>query len=518
MPSVKTNIVANYVGSVVTGLMGLVFVPLYIKFMGIESYGLVGFFGTISSIFCFLDMGLGATLNREMARRTALPDQSKNIRNLLRTVEIIYWPAAVLVGVSVMALAGPIAKYWVTSQKLAVEDVKQAVMIMGLVLVLRWPFGLYEGGLMGLQKQVLVNVLKSISGVFRGLGAVLILWLVSPTIQAFFYWQIIVSGFETFAMAFFLWNSLPKANGRSRFQKSLIVEIWQFATGVMGANVAIFVSNSADKIILSKMLTLEMYGYYMLAWALTGALARLILPVSLAVFPRISQSVVNGSNESIKNLYHKASQFISVVVLPIGCVFAVFSYDIFLIWTGNPYIAQHVHLVTTLLVIGTVCNAMMSTPYFTQLAYGWISLVFWTNVVSIIILVPSLVILTPAYGMIAGGMIWALLNLGYLIFAVPIMHKRVLRNEMWHWFEYDICLPLVGALAPALIGRLMFNDINSRIWGIAILILITFMCYLSATLIASEVRQEAISILRKIFPNSIGIVPSSAIKSDSEVR
>jgi O-antigen/teichoic acid export membrane protein len=217
MTKIKLNIIANYAGSIWTALMGLAFVPLYIKFMGIESYGLVGFFGTLISLFSVLDLGLGTTINREMARRHGIVGQEQSTRDLLRTVEVIYWLVAIVIGATVVCLSYPIAKYWITPDKLSMDDVQQAVMIMGLVTVMRWPFGMYQGGLMGLQKQVLVNSLNAISGTFRGLGAVLVLWLIAPTIQAFFLFQIVVSACETFTSAYFLWQALPQTGGQTRF-------------------------------------------------------------------------------------------------------------------------------------------------------------------------------------------------------------------------------------------------------------------------------------------------------------
>ena len=50
MSQVKRNIIPNYAGAFWTALMGLVFVPLYIKFMGIESYGLIGIFASLQAI------------------------------------------------------------------------------------------------------------------------------------------------------------------------------------------------------------------------------------------------------------------------------------------------------------------------------------------------------------------------------------------------------------------------------------------------------------------------------------
>jgi hypothetical protein len=44
MSLIKQNIIANFGGKAWQALMSLAFVPLYIKFMVIESYGLIGIF------------------------------------------------------------------------------------------------------------------------------------------------------------------------------------------------------------------------------------------------------------------------------------------------------------------------------------------------------------------------------------------------------------------------------------------------------------------------------------------
>ena len=41
----KRNVLANFAGRAWSALMALAFLPLYIRFLGIESYGLVGIFG-----------------------------------------------------------------------------------------------------------------------------------------------------------------------------------------------------------------------------------------------------------------------------------------------------------------------------------------------------------------------------------------------------------------------------------------------------------------------------------------
>ena len=42
MSTLKQNVVANYLGGAWTILMGVAFVPVYIHFLGVEAYGLIG--------------------------------------------------------------------------------------------------------------------------------------------------------------------------------------------------------------------------------------------------------------------------------------------------------------------------------------------------------------------------------------------------------------------------------------------------------------------------------------------
>jgi O-antigen/teichoic acid export membrane protein len=51
--------------------IGLVFVPVYIRFLGIESYGPLGLYAALQGLACVLDLGLTTTINRELARLSA---------------------------------------------------------------------------------------------------------------------------------------------------------------------------------------------------------------------------------------------------------------------------------------------------------------------------------------------------------------------------------------------------------------------------------------------------------------
>ena len=66
--TLKKNLLANYASQIYVTVIGIVMVPLYVRYMGAEAYGLVGFFAMLLVWFNLLDMGLTPTVARETAR------------------------------------------------------------------------------------------------------------------------------------------------------------------------------------------------------------------------------------------------------------------------------------------------------------------------------------------------------------------------------------------------------------------------------------------------------------------
>ena len=65
--SLRRNLLAGLANSVWSALVSLAVVPFYLKYLGIEAYGLIGFFVTTQAILSLLDMGMAPTINREVA-------------------------------------------------------------------------------------------------------------------------------------------------------------------------------------------------------------------------------------------------------------------------------------------------------------------------------------------------------------------------------------------------------------------------------------------------------------------
>ena len=455
MKQIRLNLLTSFAAKGWAVVIGLAFVPLYIHFLGVEAYGLVGFFVTIQAISSIVDLGLSTTLNRELAHLSAHPDQTQKASDLVRSLEICYWLIAALVGIMVAGAAPFIATTWIQETRIPSATVQLAIMCMGAILLFQFPLTFYSSGMMGLQRQVAMNGINTLMLTLRNGGVVLILWLISRSIISFFLWEVLICAVHTGIMAGALWRSLPKAEQPPRLRLDLLRQIWRFAAGISGITLVTILLTQLDKIILSRLLPLEQFGYYSLAGVVANGLYYLIGPVFTVFFPSFTHLVTLQDEAGLRQMYHQSCQLMSVVLLPVTLVLALFSSEIILLWTGNQRMAEETHLLVSLLVIGTALNGLMNLPYAIQLAYGWTSLAFYQNLVWVFILVPLTIWATQTYGAIGAAGIWILLNASYVLIGIQLMHLRLLKGEKVAWYLQDIGLPLVSTLGIVLLVRLI---------------------------------------------------------------
>jgi O-antigen/teichoic acid export membrane protein len=485
----QLNLVANFIGQGWTALMALAFVPLYIKFLGIEAYGLIGFYAMLQAAFQILDLGLSQTMNREMARYAAMPEKSNEARDLVRTLEIGYWAIGIVLGIVVVIAAPFIAGHWIKPGSIPVKTVQNAVMIMGIVSALQWPISFYEGGLLGLQHQVLLNSIKIGTATLGSVGAVFILWKISPTITSYFTWQIIVNGLSVALLTIFLWWSLPSSGQPSVFNLSLLRNIKRFAVGMSGIALSGIILTQMDKIILSKLLSLKMFGYYTLAGVASSVVPFLLVsPVFNALFPRFTSLVAMKEETALRTLYHQGSQLMAVLVLPVAALLAFFSHDLLLLWTGSTKTAVMASPIVSVLVIGMALNALMTLPYALQLSHGWTSIGLRINIFLIIILVPAVYFMATRYGAVGAASVWVMLNGIYLLIGAPFTHRRLLQGELFRWYGIDIIPPLAATLIVTGIGRLLMSHPLQPTMSIISLTAILLASLTAAALAAPEMR------------------------------
>jgi len=481
--SLSRNYLAGLANSVWSALIGLAVVPFYLKYLGIEAYGLVGFFVTTQALLQLLDMGMSSTINREVARCSASGD-FKEASKLLSTLAIIYWSMAGAIVLLIIVLASWIAEYWLQPEHLSQQTIKHAVILMGMVVACRWPIALYQGVLVGAQRIVLSSSINMVMITFGNLGAVAVLAFASPTIEAFFAWQASVGIVYTNVMRLVAWRVIGHKPA-NHFDVSDIKRILNFSFGVGAVSIAGLVLSQADKIILSKTIGLESFGRYMLATLVAGSLYFLIAPAFNIMYPRFSSLVAQSALDELLKQFSNFTHLLATMLFPTAMMMILLSQPLIQLWTGDIALATNVAPLASLILAGYALHGVMHAPYALMLAQGEIKSMYTIYVFLIFVSVPLTVILSLRYGAVGGAMSQLLLFIFYVLFGTWIAHKKIIKGYAQRWLFKDVGVPFgisifigaVGYRIVPMMGGVMYIKILSGfvLWGVA-----TFLSVLSA--------------------------------------
>lgn len=476
-------------------LIQLLVVPLYIRLLGIEAYGLMGFFFALQATVQILDLGLGAALAREIARRRAVEGGLAHARSLVATVALVYLGMSLLIGVAIVLAAPLFATHIIHAEKLDSIAVEHAVMLMGLIFPVTWGTNLFNATLMGMEKHILMNLLRIATVTASSLGAVLVLWLVSTDLTAFFLWHLLAGALGWMATGWMAHRALPA--GPAHVRISQLKDIWKFAAGMSAISVGGIVLMQLDKWMLIKLLPLKSYGYYILAAALANALSYMVAALFNSILPRMTMLHARHDKAGLSRLYHSSAQYIAALVFPIATIIALFSEQVLRLWTQDAEVARNAAPIASILVCGTALNGLMIVPYALQLATGqtWIALRLVLLV--LVLFVPAIVLLTLQFGVIGAALAWLSLNAVYLVAGIGLTHSHLLKGHAGEWIATDVLPVAMAALAAGALAFLWRPVTEGAVANLGFLATATLAALLAAGLAGNVPRAWILLQARK---------------------
>lgn len=501
-PSINRHLVATYLSQGWVALMGVAFLPVYIHFLGLEAYGLIGAFAALYSILVFFDFGISPTLTREFSRFTGGAYSATEIRDLLRSAEAIAVTVATLVLIGFWLASDWLATSWFNVQKLDPKTVSDAVKEMGLVAALRFVESIYRGCVIGLQRMVLFSAVTAALATVRAVGAIAVLAFVSNSIGAFFMWQAIVSMASLVMLGLATYSSLPRGHRRGRPSLDAIRSVGGFASGMLTISILSIGLTQLDKLLLTNLLPLSDFGRYSIAALVAISLQLLGEPAFRTFGPRFARLHAEQDEAGFIQLYHQAAQLVSILAGSAAIVLISFAEPFLALWTQDAVLAQQTAPLLQVLALGYLLNLFVWVPYLAQLAHRWTSLAIRTNLLALLLIAPLLFWIVPRYGAIGAAWVWTALNATYFLVTVHFMHRRILKNEKWRWYGTDILGPVGTAAALVVLIRwILPTEGMSNLGQVAVLALAAAAALVGSTASAPLYRaRAALELSRLVSP------------------
>lgn len=450
----KRNLAANIAGTAWSGLITLALVRVYIQFLGVESYGLLAFYASALVISALLDAGVGVAVNREVARRSADEAQFTGTRRVLRSAEPIYAAIALGTAAALLLASSWMSRNWFEPAGLSPEHVATTLRLMAIAIGLRFPYGLYSAVLLGAQRHVTLNVISIAAVTARGAVTLALLAWFRADVQAIMTVEIVLAALQTGAVAIAAYRVLPAPSGAAHAEAAELRRSWSFIRAVAAAGILSGLVSQTDKLVVSKVLPLTVFGAYAAAVAIGATVAMAVQPLHATFFPRLTQLLAKGADADAVRVYHRASQIMAAILFPAAIVLAIFSREILELWIGSPALALEMRWTAALLIAGSAFYALTTLMYSLQLAHGWIAPTLALNAAAVAILIPASVWSAGRYGAMGPAATWLLVNVLVLTWDAIATHGRLLPGTGGRWLWRDVAPPCVVALLVGIGARL----------------------------------------------------------------
>jgi O-antigen/teichoic acid export membrane protein len=459
----KRNVIANVLGGSWTALLSLLIIPVQIHVLGVEAYGLLAFMASVQILASIFDLGLSPTITREVTR-DGTPELRWS-RQLIRSVSAVYWPIGFVIGAALFVSADWIASHWLHLGRIPLSTGAAAIRLAAVALAIRWPVSFYSGVIAGRQRFDVLNALKAAVATVTLLGGIVII-LVSRDLLIFMTWMVAAAAAEVTGYMILTRRIVPRLSLRPALSPG-VRTVWRYATGMNAINVLAMVFTQSDRILISRLLSIQVLGYYALAYNILYGLSLIQNFVTSALFPAFVSSHAGGQVDVLRDRYQKASQMLLYVYNAAIWLLVFFGRDLLTLLTSASIAAQAFPILWVL-ALGFLLNASVALAYTACVATGNTGLPIRVNLVAMICYVPTLLVLTLNWGAVGAATTWLLLNLYYQVTLLPTVHKNVVRVSTRAWLASSV-LPFVGTAVLVFGGirvLLLATGVNEPVLGL----------------------------------------------------
>jgi O-antigen/teichoic acid export membrane protein len=433
---------SNLLTNVYSLVVGILFVPLYINYIGIEAYGIIGAFNGITTFLWLFDFGVTTNINREMAKFYETDDK-RDLLDLKKTLEIVCFGLSGAIAVFLSGFIALLAFYWFNSDRFTPEYLFSVLSILAFSLVLQFPIAFYTGGLLGLNQQVPLNFINIFINTLKCVGSYVAVIYFDDKIHSFLIFQAALAVVQLLILKIALAKFTAIVDYKGKFRREVLHRLKKFTSELFANNVVIILLMQSDKVILSRVLSLEDFGYYMLAYSITTMTVGIFSnSVTNVIFPNFSRLVAADNRAELIKNFHLGTQLMTWGMVSIATVLVFFAQEILLVWARNPAVAEKTSALLGVWAVGIGLNTLSLIPYYLQLANGRSNISFRFNLTALILNIPALIISSHFYGAFGAAFCWVILNAIYLFSFIPVIRNNFLDFSLKEWYFKDV-LPLI---------------------------------------------------------------------------
>lgn len=354
------NTLYSLVGQCAPLLVAIFAIPLLIKGLGTDRFGLLTLAWMVISYFSLFDLGLGRALTQLVAEKLGT-GQDKQIPPLVWT-SLLLMLVMGLVGALVVGLLSP----WLTYKILKIPEALQRETLYSLwLLAVSIPVVTNTAGLRGIleakQRFDLVSAVRIPMGVLMFLGPLPVLPFFPKNLFAVVAVLVVIRLAVWLAYLLLCFSVMPALRNEVVLEPSAIGPLLRFGSWMTVTNIISPLMVYIDRLLIGTLISITAVAYYttpfevvtkisLIPWALVGVL-----------FPAFSTTFLHDRNRTTL-LFDRGIRYLFLALFPITLLFVTLAYEGLNLWIGHEF-AQNSTLVLQWLAIGVFINSFSYIPF-----------------------------------------------------------------------------------------------------------------------------------------------------------
>lgn len=423
------NTLANWAGLLLPPFIALAMVPVYLAFLGLEPYGLIGAFSALVLLLGIFSQGISQALQREFARRDQDPEQRVGLRRLARTFERVYLAMGVAAGAGIALSAGWISREWIRDESLPPALVEAAIHLLAARIMISFPQGVYSAIFIGTQRQVQGNVILVAFAVAGALtGAALV--IATRSILLLYAGEVLVAACLVATLRRRAFRMLPAEadSDPARFSRAEVRSLAGISAGLIWTSGVGVVITQLDRVLLSRLVSLADLAVYNAAQAGGRLISLVYMPYLTAAFPRTCKLAAARDGAGLTRHVLQNAAVVSTLTAACATPLVFFAEDVLWVWTRQPAIRDAGAPIMAIYALGSMALSNASVFYMLQMALGAVRPAVVFNAVALAWYPAAMYALIQAHGMVGAAWAWLAYGIITWLFMMTVSFARQLER------------------------------------------------------------------------------------------
>jgi O-antigen/teichoic acid export membrane protein len=457
------NTIWNLLGQIVPMVAALVTIPIIIRAMGVERFGVLSLAWIVVGYFSLFDLGIGRALTKFIADK--LGTNEEHVIPALTWTSLLLMLILGIVGALVTLALSP----WLVHRLLKIPQALQAETLHGFyLLAASIPIVTTTAGLRGileaLQRFRIVNLIRIPLSIFSFVGPLLVL----PYSRSLVAVLALLVAARLFGCAVHVWacvRALPALYRSPSLDGSLIVPLARFGGWMTVNNVIGPLMFYVDRFLIGTLVSVSAVAYYSAPVDMVLRLTVVPGAVVGVLFPALATSL-NQDPPRAGVLLSRGLKYVFLVVFPIVLVIVTFAPEGLRLWLG-PTFSLNGASVLRWVAAGVFVNSLATLPFVLIQSAGRPDMTAWLAAAELPVYCGALWFLTKWLGIEGTAIAWAgrLAVEAILLFFIS---ERLL--PLTTKFLSRLGIAVVGGLAVLLVGSLL-QDLAAKIIFVSVALL-----------------------------------------------